>query len=210
MSEMSYCKIFAPGSIVFSEGKFDESIPSCANIKMIENLMSSGLVVSIVDPKTLEIQVQNTAIHLYACLYKNYVPIELIKIVDTYYGYEGPTEGIIYPFIAKMIGTLLSQSNPNSASWKLPYRNSSPNDFTSMLYWNFGFGVGVRKLPFDQRDETQQSYCKYTIHPDLFYNIYKSVNHCDDFVPPERTDAMPPSLIPPNMYNYHSFDNDDE
>ncbi len=218
MSEVSHYKIFAPGSIVFSAGKFECNCGHpCDHIrtfnnrlvyKMIENLVSSGLDVSIVNPKTLVIQLQATAIQLYASLYRNYVPIELIKIVDTYYGSQGPSEGIIYPFIAKMIGSLLSNySKPytNGAFWNLPYRNTAPSDFTSTLYWNFGFGVGYRQSPFDEENaaEILNDYTKYTIHPELFYTIYKSVNHLDDFVPPERTDAMPPSLIPPNMYHFN-------
>jgi hypothetical protein len=227
MSELSYFKIFAPGDIQFFDGKFrDSGVPSqkvvipgkidCTytyrNIdesnkivhKMIENLVSSGTVVRVVNPTTLLIESQATAIHLYACLYKNYIPIELINIVNTYYGKQGATE-FIYPFIAKMIGTLFSnypKPYTEYRHWKMPFRNTRPDDFTSMLYWNFGFGAGIRDKPFYGEGLEHGLMYRYNIHPDLFYHIYKSVNNVDDFVPPERPDDMPPSLPPPDMYNY--------
>jgi len=223
MSEISYFKIFAPGDIQFFDGKFrDSGVPNqkvhilgnggytYGNSdesnkivhEMIENLVSSGTVVRVVNHTTLLIESQATAIHLYACLYKNYIPIELINIVNTYYGKQGATE-FIYPFIAKMIGTLFSnypKPYTEYRHWNLPFRNTR-RDFTSMLYWNFGFGAGFRDVPFCGKDADGLMY-RYNIDPDLFYHIYKSVNHFDDFVPPERPDDMPPSLPPPDMYNY--------
>jgi hypothetical protein len=225
MSEISYFKIFAPGHIQFFDGKFIDYghnnlkmyVPgkdighTYGNIngsnkivhEMIENLVSSGMVVRVVNPKTLLIQSQSTAIHLYVCLYRNYVPIELINIINTYYGKNGATE-FIYPIISKMIGALFSNfPKPYTEyhHWNLPFRNTRRGDFTSMLYWNFGFGAGFRDQPFCGKHADGLMY-RYNIDPDLFYHIYKSVNHFDDFVPPERPDDMPPSLPPPNMYNY--------
>lgn len=170
----------------------DSQVHTLYNI--FSELKSYGATINLIDPKTIQIELPSSIIDLHASLLRNNIPIELLKIVEEYYGQHGSTETILYHMITKMIYNLTkSRQVFRSVTWQLPYSNISNIEFTQTLYWNFGFGVGY----YDSNE-----LMLYVLNPDLFYSIYKDVNKLDDtFVIPMKSDCIPPSLCPPLIYN---------
>ncbi len=135
---------------------------------------------------SMTIQLPNTSQLLQCILYNNYVPSELRKIIDDYYGEDGPTEKLMYTLLAKSVYYLKTNVLTES---DLPYADNEPRIFTIWLkyyfkiYINYYIGRILYKEPF--------------ISPKLFYKFYKEVNKLDDdFVPPLTDKNKAPSLIP--------------
>ena len=123
---------------------------------------------------------------LQCILYNNYVPSELRKIINDYYGEEGPTENLMYTFLAKLVYEL---KNNVFTEASLPYADHSPKAF--VLWLNYNFRISV------YRCNKEFSYNEPTVSPALFYKFYKEVNELgDDFVPPLFYKNKPPSLAP--------------
>ena len=125
-------------------------------------------------------------------LYKNFIPIELIKIVDTYYGDYASVEHFMYLILAK----LLYKLNSNVPGYRqLPFANSKPSVFTSWLYYMY---------PIYIRHAVTKDTIKFmtffsNISPTLFYKYYKEVNNLgDDFqVPLSESGSVEYKLMAP-------------
>jgi hypothetical protein len=140
-------------------------------------------------PGSVSFQVPDTFQLIQCILYNNFIPTELRKIVNTYYGEDGPIENLMYSLLAKLVHDLHTNI---LNKYTLPYENYSPKEFTGWLYYRFPISIkyigGLLCLPT----------CKESIiSPKLFYKFYKDVNKLGvDFVAPAIDKNAAPSLIP--------------
>jgi hypothetical protein len=220
--EMKMYKLYAPGYLRFCCVGQPNYCRHCyihleqtSKINdLFQNLLSKRCSFHIADPKTALIGIPSTIIPLQASLLRNDIPIELLKIVENYYGRNGGAEALLYPMIAKMIFMLQFNypRDPHILSvWRLPYHNISPKDFTSELYWNFAFGIGILAdvevnvliSTIDNSCSSTKRYARYIIDPVLFYTIYKETNNIGDkFIIPTKPKDSPPSLVPHSFYDF--------
>jgi hypothetical protein len=156
--------------------------------KSFQNLVSKGGTFEIVYYKKALIRIPSTIIPLQASLLRNDIPIELVNIVDNYYGSAGSVEALLYPMIADMIGIIqCCESGPRvtklASHLRLPAYNIPPKEFTKELYWNFAFEV--KCLTTVESTLKTRLIC---IDPKLFYTVYKKINNLGDtFKPQKRT-----------------------
>lgn len=224
MESTSYFTIIAPGDITFCcidkctcswwcvRCDVMKRWPTKHKIRDIfKELKAKGATYEFTGPKFVCLKVPQTLIHLHASLVSHNVPIELIKIVENYYGKDGPAEGIIYPLISKLIYNILSLYDLRTTRYfhSLPPENITSREFSASLYWQFCFGIG-RIISDDDtaslsdfNDGNITKFKKFDLNPALFYRIYTEVNQLSGiFTPPRRLYPAPPSLAPPCFYNF--------
>jgi hypothetical protein len=145
----------------------------------------------------------NQLLHL--CLYHE-MPIELISIVNSYYGDFASVEKLFYTKLAEIITTRFASDHSRDGISiytfldcpNLPYINIPASDFTASIYHSFGTAViKSSQIFFGRRKYFHRSNLMH-IQPHIFYEFYKKVLCNENFVPPYRNHStMPPSLSPP-------------
>lgn len=134
---------------------------------MITQMKSHGLNITYSDFSCIYFECQSIIIQLQAILLRHSVPVELLRIVENYFGPHGSAEAFIYPIISKIIHSANSIANSNS---KLPFSNISTRDFTYVLKSNYLIGLGYVS------SDKPISLGEYYIDPLLFYKYYKLIH----------------------------------
>jgi hypothetical protein len=210
-TEMKMFKLHAPTPFTFCCVGKPNCCEKCYPVRdLFQTLVSKGGTFEIIDRKNALIGIPSTVVPLQATLLRNDIPIELLNIVDNYYGQNGGIEAILYPMIAKMVFMLYNDPKLMVAS-RLPCHNMSSTEFSAELYWYSGFEIGQLSSDVDVDvhgvmlldnifSSSTERYIRFCLDPVWFYKIYKETNNIgDEFILPTKPKDSPPSLVP------HSF-----
>ncbi len=172
---------------------------TCDNIDIIKS--------TCIEPKSLrKVEMVFNVIDinqiLQCILYKNFIPIELIKIVETYYGDHGSVERLMYHILAKLIYKLHFNSHYKKP---LPYSNYSNSSFTDWLRYEYKIYTSYTET---LENIKEAPFC--VLSPNLFYKYFKEVNNLgDDFVIPvmNEVEMIYPFKPPYKITQFSTFPN---
>ena len=150
---------------------------------LLSKFKSNGGTVEVISPRKIVVNLPSTIIPLQTALYRENIPIELLKIVESYYGSHGSAEAILYPMITSMIYKLVTSDKKDykyitasGEKWDLPFKDLSESLFTRTLYTDFGFVI-------ESYDSNNPRIHK--VYPDIFYHMYKLANKLNaSYIPP--------------------------
>lgn len=125
-------------------------------------------------------------------LYKHFVPIELIKIVDTYYGDYASVERLMYSILAKLVYKLNSYDFGYKRT--MPCADHTPYSFSRWLQYDYP--IYMRHA--ETKEEILMTMIFEKMSPTLFYKYYKELNNLgDDFEVPMMSDDIDSCIYPP-------------
>jgi hypothetical protein len=126
-------------------------------------------------------------------LWRNYIPVELCKIIGEYFGYGNEAYKIIKRMVEYVFRIQTTRLQTGRIPLPFPAINLTPKNFTAFLNHTFVMRINKQSL-FTDIGMSDRQYT-VVVDPHLFYKMYRELE--PEFVPPVREIYAPLMLLPP-------------